>query len=195
MMHKPRFPTVRKLLAALLPGVLAAPALLGGHAAHAASLVLFSLPGTVHVCQATVWSRNSSHAVAQSDYLWADAWGASLDIGAFPADADLDTPEFGALKLRCWIAPTLEGAPLPTEPSYSLKLDRNDGAWEVLEPGGEQLVRVLPRDGRTLFLMLERTASAERPIRIAYATLSHRWRSSPEDTIYGPLMHRHFDAD
>lgn len=196
-MHKRRFPAVRKLLVALLPSVLAAPALLSGDAAHAASVLLISAPGTAHICQATVWRRHSPYAVAQSGYLRVDAWGVPYDIGAFPAGAAKDTPTFGALKLSCWIASPqgMGAAPSPAQPSYSLMLDRDDGAWEVLEPGSEQLVRVLPRDGHTLFLVLERTASAERPIHIAYATLSRWGRTAPDDVVYGALMHRHFDAD
>ena len=195
MMHRPRFPTVRKLLAALLPGVLAAPALPSGHAAHAASVALLADTGNTHTCQATVWSRHSPHPVARSGYLRVDVWGVSFDFGPFPAGAAQDTPAFGALKLRCWIDPPLGPGTAPAQPSYSLKLDRDDSAWEVLEPGSEKVVRVLPRDGRTLFLVLERTASAERPLRIGYATLSRLHHSSFDDIVYGAFMHRHFDAD
>ncbi len=196
-MHKLRFPGGRRLLAALLPSVLAAPALLSGGAAQAASVALLAVPGNVHLCQATVWSRHNPYAAAQSDYLRVDAGGAQFHIGAFPAGAALDTPTFGALKLRCWIDPPQGqgGAPAPAQPSYSLMLDRDDGAWEVLGASSEQLVPRFPRDGHTLVLVLERTAIAERPIRIAYATLRQRLHASFDDVVYGPLMHRHFDAD
>jgi hypothetical protein len=197
MLHELRFPAGRKLLAALLPSVLAAPALLSSHAAHAASMMLLAEPGDVHLCQATVWSRHSNYAVTQSGYLRVHEWGVSWQIGAFPAGAADDTPTFGALKLRCWIGPPQGpgGAPSPAQPSYSLTLDRDDGAWEVLPAGSEQLVSALPRDGHTLFLVLERTASADHPLRIAYAALSRPGQPSPYDVVYGALMHRYFDAD
>ena len=190
MIHTPRFKPFA--LAAL-----AAPTLLFADTAHGAYLWLRSAADNVHTCQATVWNRNGHQVVAQSAYRRVDAEGTAFYLGAHPVGASGDVPSFGALQVRCWSTPAFwpHIAPPELAASYSLKLDYQDSAWEVLAAGNELVGRLLPRDGRVLTLQLEPTPDPARPLRISEAWLRVGLEPRPIDVAYSPFMQRLFDAD
>ena len=188
-------------LAAL--AALAAPALLLADAAHAeygATIVLSSSLGGRYTGRASVWSRHDELLIGQSDYLRVDWHGGIFQVGGagvLPVDASGDTPRFGELRLTCW-EPTGEPAgtqPPATTPAYSLRLSHQDLAWRVISEDGSSYARMLPRDGRTLYLQIQRTDDPNRRFQISQAALL-LWVGVADGAVpYGAAMQRDLERD
>lgn len=180
----------RQLLAAC-----AAPAMLLGDTAHGAMLALQSAGNAVHICGVSVLARDGEEIPSLTPQQWVGYLSVRFELGSFPAGDAGDSPTFGALRLRCWSAERdwADNEPHEDEPSYSLVLGRDDSAWHTLDPVTGRLARELPRDGRTLYFVLERTRIPQRPIHISKAALCGP--ETHEYGEYGPWMRRYLLPD
>ena len=183
----------------LVAAALATPALLLGNDACGAKLVLLPLGNAVLSCRAQLWMRDGEEVPLSSSWKWVSHAAAVFDLGDLPPGIGGDSPTFGALSVRCWLAdaawPGDAHAPDVERPTYSVTLDREDPAWRTLDPVTHETSRELPRDDHVVIFALERTQIPQRPIRIAHAKLSHDLFAWLGYQLYGPWMHRYFVPD
>lgn len=175
--------------------LLAAPALLLADAAHGAMLELIAHGHDAFVCQATTWNRYTGGIIAQTPRFWVNDYPSPQDIGDLPIGTNGDSPAFGGLALRCWIAtPYMPGTdPHAGQPSYTLTLAHDDAAWTVHHRRADLTWNELPRGGHVLGFVLARTASEAYPIGILIARMRLNLDAGSHDVVYGPQMHRYFE--
>ena len=181
----------------LVLAALAAPMLASSPAAHAAWLALTTHGNDVHFCSVSLTQRDGREVPSRTPRQWVSHMPVLFDLGELPAGVNGDSPEFGALTVRCWVAARdwQGNEPHAGQASYSLTLGRHDGSWDTLDPRDNRVAREYPRDGRHVSLILKRSGHDLRPIKITRASLGYGLGSPlpPED--YGPWMHRYFIPD
>ena len=189
----------RRRHTACAAAALAAVTLVLGDAAYGARLVLMPLGHTVLGCRVRLLTRDGQEVSLPASWQWVSQAPAVFDLRDLPPGIGGDSPSFGALSVSCWLADAVGPGdaivPDAQRPTYSVSLDREDAAWHTLDPSTHQTSRQLPRDDHVVFFALERTSIAQRPIRIARATLSRDLFSWLGYQVYGPWMHRYFVPD